>query len=67
MARSPGGLALTRKGGWESRSGRQAGLRSYGQRKEFGFYSRYNGKLPEDFKEGVTGPGLPCKKVTVTE
>lgn len=33
----------------------QAGLRSYGHRKEFGFSSKYNGKLPKGFKEGVMG------------
>lgn len=47
-------------------SDRQARLKSYGHRKEFGLYSKYNEKLPEGFKEGVTGSSVHCKKVTVT-
>lgn len=45
----------------------QAGLRSYGHhRKEFGFSSKYNRKLPKVFKEGVTGSDLHRKRVSVT-
>lgn len=66
IARSQGNW---RKGREEIGPDRPAGLRSYGQRQEFGFYSRYKGipgKLPKDFKERVTESGFHGKKVTLT-
>lgn len=66
VARSQGNW---RKVGEEMGPDRPAGLRSYGQRQEFGFYSRYKGipgKLPKGFKERVTESGFHGKKVTLT-
>lgn len=37
-----------------------------GYRKKFGFFSRYNGKLPKSLREVAMESDVHCKKVTLT-